>query len=129
MINIIIIGHGGYAEGIKKNLGMLSGVPNYMHFLDLDPESDLDTLETNLDALLEKIGDEEILFSCDLFGASPFRVAAMKCMANPGRCMLVTGINTMAYIELAMPSELSLEELAKRSVETTKDSVKMFPEE
>ncbi|MDD4569264.1 MAG: PTS system fructose subfamily transporter subunit IIA [Tepidanaerobacteraceae bacterium] len=128
MINIIVMGHGGYAEGIKNNLRMLSGEPEYMHFLDLTPESDLNTLETNLNTLLEKIGDQDVLFSCDLFGASPFRVAAMKCMANPGRYMLVTGLNTMAYVELSMPSELSLEGLAKRSVETTKDSVKRFPE-
>ena len=29
MINIIVMGHGGYAEGIKNNLYMLSGVLVY----------------------------------------------------------------------------------------------------
>jgi PTS system N-acetylgalactosamine-specific IIA component len=76
MINIIVMGHGGYAEGIRKNLEMLSGVPQQMHFLDLTEEG-LPQLEEKLNALLDTLGDQEILYACDLLGASPFRVAAL----------------------------------------------------
>lgn len=128
MINIIIIGHGGYADGIRRNLSMLAGVPDYMHFLDLTPEEDLSILENKLNHILEEIGDKEVLYCCDLLGASPFRIAAVKCMQNPGKQMIVTGINTMAYVELAMPIEITLNELANRAIETTKESINKFPE-
>ncbi len=128
MINIVVIGHGGYAAGIRRNLNMLAGVPDYMHFLDLTPEEDLNILSNKLNDVLEKIGDEEVLYSCDLLGASPFRISAERCIKNPEKQMVVSGINTMAYVELAMPSELTLEELASRAVETTRDSVSKFPE-
>lgn len=131
MINIIVMGHGGYAEGIRKNLEMLSGVPQQMHFLDLTEEG-LPQLEEKLNALLDTLGDQEILYACDLLGASPFRVAALKCMMSPQKQVLVTGLNTMAYVELALPDpELSLHELADRAVNTTKESVTKFtlPEE
>jgi PTS system N-acetylgalactosamine-specific IIA component len=128
MVNIVVMGHGGYAEGIKNNLRMLVGEPQHMYFLDLTQEDDLAVLERKLHDLLGTFGDGQVLFSCDLLGASPFRVAAMVCMNNPGKYSVVTGINTMAYVELGVPSELSLEELTNRAVETTKNSVSKFPE-
>ena len=34
MAEIVIIGHGGYAEGVRSNLEMVIGVPESMHFLN-----------------------------------------------------------------------------------------------
>lgn len=121
------MGHGGYAEGVRGNLEMLSGIPKGMYFLDLDGEGGLSDLEKKLDELYEKIKDEEILYACDLLGASPFRLAAMKCIEHPETQVLVTGLNTMAYVELSIPvKDLTLMELANRAVSTTKESVSKF---
>lgn len=127
MVNIIVMGHGGYAEGVRGNLEMLSGIPKRMYFLDLDGDGGLGELEKKLDELLEDIKDEEILYACDLLGASPFRLAAMRCVEHPETQVLVTGLNTMAYVELSIPAEeLSLSELADRAVSTTIESVSKF---
>ena len=45
MIRILVLGHGGYAEGVKSNLNMLVGQPATMYFLDLTPTDDLADLE------------------------------------------------------------------------------------
>lgn len=122
MKQIIVMGHGGYAQGIKSNLGMLTGVPANMHFLDLGVEDDFSAFQDRFDELVLRFKEEELLFACDLLGASPFRVAAMRCAMHPTRCAVVAGLNAMAFIELGMNSDGPLYELAKKAVETTKDS-------
>ncbi len=128
MKQVVVIGHGGYAEGVRNNLEMIVGDAEHMHFLDLMKEDDLSSLERKVDQVIEELQGKEILFACDLMGASPFRVAAMRCAYHPGKYMTVTGLNTMAYIELSMNSDLPLEELVNRAIETTKQSVGRFPE-
>lgn len=51
---------------------------------------DLADFETRLDELTDGM-EGEILFVCDLMGASPFRTAAMKCAKNPDKYVTVTG--------------------------------------
>lgn len=128
MKQIIVMGHGGYAAGVRGNLEMIAGKADHMHFLDLMKDDDFASLEEKVDQLIEELQEKEILFACDLLGASPFRVAAMRCAYHPEKYMTVTGLNTMAYIELSMDSDLSLEKLADRAIETTRQSVGRYPE-
>ncbi len=128
MIRIIVMGHGGYAEGVKSNLNMLVGQPEMMYFLDLTLTDDLADLEKKVNDLLADFADDEVLFACDLMGASPFRVAAIQTYNHPRKYQTVAGLNTMAYLELGMPSDLTLSELVDRAIETTKNSVVKYPE-
>lgn len=129
MKKIVVMGHGGYANGIKENLKMIVGQFKHLYFIDLNKEDDLATFEKMVNNLLEDFNnDDEVLFACDLLGASPFRVAAMLCVNHPGKYYTVAGLNTMAFIELSMESDLSIEELANRAIETTKAAVVKFPE-
>lgn len=127
MAEIIVIGHGGYPLGIRGNLEMVVGVPENMHFLDFALGQERADLEQNLDALLETLAGKEILFCTDLPGATPFQVAAIRTAANMEQYRTVVGLNNMAFMELAMDSEGAIAELAQRAVETTKESVALFP--
>ncbi|HWQ77552.1 MAG TPA: hypothetical protein VN381_01990 [Anaerovoracaceae bacterium] len=131
MKRIIVMGHGGYAEGVRKNLEMIVGVPEHMYFIDLTKEDDLAALEVRVKLLLESFSGDEVLFVCDLLGASPFRVAALQCAENPGKYYTVAGLNTMAllYISINLESELTIEELADGAVEAAMTSVSRFPEQ
>lgn len=128
MKRIVVMGHGGYAEGVRQNLDMIIGNSEHMYFIDLTKEDDLAALENKVNNLLEGFNEDEVLFACDLFGASPFRVAATICVNHPGRYYAVAGLNTMAFVELSMASDLSIEELANRAIETAKSAVARFPE-
>ena len=130
MKRIVVIGHGGYAEGVRKNLEMIAGVPERMYFEDLKPGEDLADLESRVKFLLESFSEDEVLFACDLMGASPFRTAAMQCAEHSGRYYAVAGLNTMAFLEISMnlDNDLSVEELANMAVETAKSAVARFPE-
>ncbi|QOX64191.1 PTS sugar transporter subunit IIA [Anoxybacterium hadale] len=130
MKRMIVVGHGGYAEGVRLNMEMIAGVPEQMYFFDLRKGEDLADLENRIKTQLESFGADEVLFACDLLGASPFRVAAMQCAEHPGRYFAVAGLNTMAFLETSMnlDSELSIEELANLSMETAKTAIARFPE-
>ena len=130
MKRIVVMGHGGYAEGIRQNLEMIVGQPERMHFIDLTKEDDLAALEGKVNHLLEDFPEDEVIFACDLLGASPFRVAAMQCANHPGKYFTVAGLNTMAFLEISMQtdSDLSIEELTNLAIETAKAAVARFPE-
>jgi PTS system N-acetylgalactosamine-specific IIA component len=130
MKRVVVMGHGGYAEGVKQNLEMIVGISESMYFIDLTKEDDLATFKTKVDDLLKGFNDDDVLFACDLLGASPFKVAAELCVNKPGKYYTVAGLNTMALLELSMieDSEFSIGELANRAVETTKTAVAKFPE-
>lgn len=127
MAEIIVIGHGNYPDGVRTNLEMVVGVPENMHFLNFALGQERADLEANLNSLLETLAGKEILFCTDLPGATPFQVAALKTAENMELYRTVVGLNNMAYMEMAMDSDYSLAELAERAVETTKESVTMFP--
>lgn len=127
MKRVVVMGHGGYAEGIRQNLEMIVGPSKHMYFLDLSKEDDLATFEARVNSLIESFNDDEVLFVCDLLGASPFRVAAMLCVNKPGKYYTVAGLNTAAIIELSMENDLSMAEMANRAAQTTKEAVAIFP--
>lgn len=128
MAQIIVVGHGGYADGVRTNLEMVAGVPDYMHFLNFTKEQERAELEENLDGMLAELGGEEVLLCCDLPGATPFQAAAVRTAQNPEKYRTVAGLNQMAYMELAMGNGGTVEELAKQAAATTKESVMLFPE-
>ncbi len=130
MKRMVVMGHGGYAEGVRQNMEMIAGLPERIYFIDLMQDDDLAGLESKVQVLLEDCGSDEVLFACDLLGASPFRVAAMQCAEHPGRYCTVAGLNTMAFLEVSMnlDNDMSVEELANLAVETAKAAVAKFPE-
>lgn len=128
MKKIIVMGHGGYAKGIKENLEMIVGQLTNMYFIDLTKEDDLSSFENKVKELLESFHEDEVIFTCDLLGASPFRAAAMLCVDNPGKYYTLAGLNTAALIELSMESDLPMEDLVNRAIDTTKMSVARFPD-
>lgn len=130
MKQIVVLGHGGYAEGVRQNIEMIAGVSAHMHFVDLTKEDDLAAFEVKVKAVLEEIPEDEVLFACDLLGASPFRVAAMLSATHPEKYCTVAGLNAMAFLELSMNQgdDLSLDAFADMAVETAKSAIAKFGE-
>jgi len=125
------MGHGGYAEGIRKNIEMVAGLSSHMYFVDLEKEEDLADLKAKVRELLEGFAeDTDVLFACDLLGASPFRAAAEICIDHPGKYYAAAGLNVMALLEMDLDegSECTMEAYVNRAIETTKTTVAKFPE-
>ena len=127
MVEIIVVGHGTYPQGIRTNLEMVAGVPENMHFVNFTPDMSREDLEKNLDALLEILAGKPVLFCVDLPGATPFQVCALRTAAESECRRTVVGINNMAYMEMAMDALEDVDLLAKRSLDTTRESLVSFP--
>lgn len=126
MSKVIVMGHGGYGTAMKRSLAMLVGELEGFYFLDFNEEDSLEGLNGRIDGLLPEIGDEEVLFACDVSGGSPFRTAAERCLQHPGWAV-AAGINTSAYSEISFNLELPARELAEMACEVARETVLMFP--
>lgn len=127
MTHVIVMGHGGYGTAIQRNIGMLLGVAQNYHYIDFDETDSLEILREKIEKVLTQVGDESVLFCCDLAGGSPFREAAMICVSHPGYSC-VAGLNTTAYTEMTFNLEMSPAELGKMACEVAKESILQFPE-
>lgn len=129
MVQILVVGHGGYATGVKENLEMVCGIPENMHFIDFALGQERETLEENIENVLSRLKEEPVLFCVDLQGATPFQIAAIKTADNLEKYHTVSGLNAMAFMEMSMGTEgMTLQEIAGQAVKTAKEAVIQFPE-
>lgn len=126
MTKLIILGHGGYGSGMRRNIEMLAGPQEDYYYIDFNEDEDRPTLEAKVDAALEQIGDNDVLFCCDLVGGTPFIVASERCVTKDNFCC-VGGLNTMAYLSLQYELEAGAFEVADLAVNYAKEAVMRFP--
>lgn len=126
MSKVIVTGHGGYATAMRRNLAMLVGELEGFYFVDFNEEDSLEILQGHFDEVLSQLGEEEVLFACDLAGGSPFRTAAVICTSHP-TWAVVAGVNTSAYSEMSFNLELPAHELAELACQVAKETIMMYP--
>ncbi len=126
MSKVVVLGHGGYGSGVKRNMNMLVGEAIGFSFIDFNEQDDLSILQNKINAVLDQNKGEDILFACDLTGGSPFREAATICVDHPNFAV-VAGLNTSAYTEMTFNLEMPPRELAELAVEVAKESIMIFP--
>ena len=126
MTKVVVLGHGGYGSAMRRNIEMLSGVQEDFYYVDFNEEDDADILRGKLDAVLEQVGDHDVLFCCDVVSGTPFNVAATICAEKSNYCC-VGGLNTMAYLSMQYELESSAFELADMACGVAKEAVMRFP--
>ena len=125
MTQVVVLGHGGYAQGMKGNIAMLLGEIEGFHFLDFDISEDLETFKERLNETVLQIGKDPILFVCDLTGGSPFREACLI-TSEHNDYVVVGGINTAGFSEIAFLLEKSPDELSKLAIEASIEAIMVF---
>lgn len=122
----IISGHGNYATGLQSTIELLIGKNNDLNFIDFT----VDDSDVNLKEKMQRVIDDnlnsQILFICDIFGGTPFKVAAE--LANYNDNMeVVAGCNIGSIIESTFQIDnLSIIELAHFIVNASKNSTVRF---
>lgn len=125
MTKVIVIGHGGYSSGIRRNINMLVGEQQDYYYIDFNETDDLEILREKIRKKLLRIGENDVLFCCDMAGGTPFREAATICLERPG-CCCVAGLNTVAYVEMTFQLSLPPAMLANLAIDTAKQSILQF---
>ena len=108
---IIITGHNNFASGILSSLTMIAGSKDNIYAVDFLNNDNDDTLESKLKKIISDNKDSEILFTCDLMGGTPFKVASKLAFTN-NNYEVVTGINLGGLIDTSMKlDKFSIKEL------------------
>ena len=101
---------------IERQTGHLKTVP-------LLPEDSPESFGEKLEAALQEIQGQETLILIDLFGGTPYNVAARQVLKKNVEC--VTGANLPMLLELMMSrDDGSLAELAASIAQAGQESVK-----
>ena len=108
---IIITGHNNFASGILSSLNMIAGVKDNIYAVDFLSTDNDTSLEDKFKKIINDNKDREILFTCDLMGGTPFKVAS-KLAFTSDSYEVVTGINLGGLIDTSMKlDKMSIEEL------------------
>lgn len=126
MTKVVILGHGGYGTAMRRNIEMLAGVQEDYYYVDFNEEEDQTVLQNKLAEVLAQVGENDVLFCCDLVGGTPFNVSAAICAEKPSYCC-VGGLNTMAYLSMQYELESNAFELADMACGVAKEAVMRFP--
>lgn len=126
MKNIIIItGHAHYASGLLSSFSMIMGPNPNIYAVDFDETKDI---VMEYQSIIEKNTDTNILFFCDMLGGTPFKECAKLAHGHPNRKVLV-GCNLGSLMESSFVLDtLSLDELATKTIETSKKHTILFQE-
>lgn len=130
MVGIVVMTHGGLAEGLVSASEVIMGPAQQVKTLALRREGNVDELAAEFAAALDEVdtGDGALVL-CDLFGGSPCNVASMG-LRTARNYHLVAGANLPMLIEAINSRDegLDAEALAKRCVETAHEGIRHINE-
>jgi len=132
MINLLIITHGDFAQGILSASQMLAGEHEGVEAIGLYPGKDFEEFKADVHDAIERLAGasegDGCLVMVDLFGGSPSNACAFasgSLIEKGVKFDVVTGINMPMLIEAVMSRDfMSIEELKEHITGMAKDGVK-----
>lgn len=123
MINIVLVSHGELGDALVQAAEMIAGPAERLFSVPLLPGESPEGFGEKLDAALLEIAGEETLVLIDLFGGTPYNVAARQVLKENVEC--VTGANLPMLLELVMSrDDATLAELAEDIAQAGRESVR-----
>jgi PTS system N-acetylgalactosamine-specific IIA component len=97
-----------------------------IHYIDFLMEDNDITLKEKMLEIINQNPNSQILFICDILGGTPYKLAAEIANYNDN-IEVIVGCNIMSIIDGSFQKDnLSLEDLAKFMVESSKNSTIKF---
>lgn len=123
MISIVLVSHGDLGAALIRSAEMIMGPVEQVFAVSLLPEEAPESFGAKLAAALAGFEGQDVLVLIDLFGGTPYNVAARLVLDGNREC--VTGANLPMLLEVLSAREFStLEELAATAAQAGQDSVK-----
>lgn len=101
MYNILIIGHGNFASGMKSAFNLLLGESNRIHAQNLSEDMNHDEFEKIIEEYLNKY-DRLIVFA-DLMGGAPSQITTRKIveLSKSNEQYIVSGVSLSLMLDIA----------------------------
>ena len=123
MINIVVVSHGELGDALIQAAEMIAGPAERVFSVPLLPGESPEGFGEKLTTALQEIAGEKTLVLIDLFGGTPYNVAARQVLKENVEC--ITGANLPMLLELVMSRDTaSLPELAEEIARAGQESVK-----
>ncbi|HEY68145.1 MAG TPA: PTS sugar transporter subunit IIA [Thermoflexia bacterium] len=123
MINIVLVSHGDLGDALIRATEMIVGPTERIFSVPLLPNESPEGFGEKLAVALQDIKGEETLILIDLFGGTPYNVAARQVLKGNVEC--VTGVNLPMLLELVMSRDgASLPELAETITQSGREAIK-----
>ena len=119
MENIVLISHGGMAEGVKVSLEMIVGKQENVHTVSLRPDGDNLQFEKELNDKMKALNGSTLIIA-DLLGGTPCNVA-VKNYLNVEGVEIIAGMTLSIVIEAAVNQKATIKELVCLSRENIVD--------
>lgn len=124
MINVVVVSHGDLGAALIRAAEMIAGTQEQLYSVALLPGESPECFAGKLAAALAAIAGQETLVMIDLFGGTPYNVAAFRLLADRNvEC--VTGANLPMLLEVLLSRDgAALPELAAVATRAGQESVK-----
>ena len=123
MINIVIVSHANLGDALIRAAEMIAGPAESLYSVPLLPDDSPESFGEKLETVLQDVKGQETLILIDLFGGTPYNVAARQVLKEHVEC--VTGANLPMLLELVMSrDDATLSQLAEDIAQAGQGSVK-----
>lgn len=130
MIGIVIVAHGGLAQGYLKAVEHVFGSQDGVRAISIDGDCDRDAKQTEICVAADQVdAGNGVLVVTDIFGASPANLALKACMPKDRRILF--GANLPMLLKLAKCRHLSVDDAARAALDAGRkyiDSHDVTPE-
>ncbi|WP_429948332.1 PTS mannose/fructose/sorbose transporter subunit IIAB [Enterococcus sp. AZ101] len=107
--NIVLISHGGMAEGVKVSLEMIVGQQEHVHTVSLRPDGDNIQFENELKRKMKALNGSTLIIA-DLLGGTPCNVAVKNYLETED-VEIIAGMTLSIVIEAVVNQQVSIAEL------------------
>jgi PTS system mannose-specific IIA component len=123
MINIVVVSHGNLGSALIRSAELITGPAEGLFAVALLPDDSPEGFGHRLAATMDALVGQETLVLMDLFGGTPYNVAARQVLKPNVEC--VTGVNLPMLLELIMTREgASLPDLAASIAQVGRESIR-----
>ena len=123
MVAIVVATHGELSSALIQAAEMITGPADGVYSVPLLPGESPETYSDKLAALLDRLQGQHVLILLDLFGGTPYNVAARYVLRENTEC--VTGANLPMLLELLLSRDnVPFSELARSITQIGSESIR-----
>ena len=130
MVGIIVVSHGGMAEGLLDAMRMITGEQERVAAISLDESDAPEDLGERIKEMLPEMDDGDgVLIMVDLFGATPFNASSRLYLELDRKIEIVTGANLPMLVETVISrAGNDLKSVFECALQSGKDGVQSIPD-
>jgi len=130
LVGIIVVSHGGMAEGLMDAMRMITGEQERVVAISLNESDAPEDLGERIKEVLPEMDDGDgVLIMVDLFGATPFNASSRLYLELDRKIEIVTGANLPMLVETVISrGGNDLKSVFECALQSGKDGVQSVPD-